>query len=80
MKKMKDELLRLKITTIISNLNEIIIRENEQTQGFSEIQKCRQDLEKILRDLNNSRQMNSIKRLIPKIYRLAEVLYFWIMK
>lgn len=80
MKKMKDELLRLKITTIISNLNEIIIRENEQTQGFSEIQKCRQDLEKILRDLNNSRQMNSIKRLVPKIYRLAEVLYFWIMK
>lgn len=77
---MKDELLRLKITTIISNLNEIIIRENEQTQGFSEIQKCRQDLEKILRDLNNSRQMNSIKRLVPKIYRLAEVLYFWIMK
>lgn len=76
---MKKSLLRSKLVKVISNLDEIISSETEQTQGFDVLKKCRDDLQKVLIKLNTRGKVVNPKDVLLRIYRLIDCVYFFIV-
>ena len=75
---MKNTYLRSKLADIISNLDEIILSENEQTQGIQTIRECRSDLKKVLGDLSKQGIEINLDTVVAGAYRLIKSLHFWI--
>jgi len=75
---MKKSLLRSKLVKIISNLDEIICSETEQTNGLAVVKKCRDELQKVLGKLNTRGAVVDVNAVLLRIYRLIDCAYFFI--
>lgn len=76
---MKKSQLKSKMALIISNLDEIINAETEQTHGLAVVKKCRKDLQRVLIELTARKGAVDSKALLLRIYRLIDCVYFFIM-
>jgi ElaB/YqjD/DUF883 family membrane-anchored ribosome-binding protein len=70
--------LRSKLRKIISNLDEIIRSETEQTPGLAAIKKCRKDLKKALTKINARNKTVDLNAILLRVYRLIDCLHFFI--
>ena len=70
--------LRSKLLKIISNLDEIIRSETEQTHGLAEVKKCRKDMLKALTKINASGKAVDLSAILLRVYRLVDCLHFFI--
>jgi len=75
---MKKSQLRSKLSKIISNLDEIIRSETEQTPGLAVLKKCRKDLEKTLTKINVCGKTVDLSAILLRVYRLIDCLHFFI--
>lgn len=75
---MKKSQLRSKLSKIISNLDEIIRSETEQTPGLAVVKKCRKDLQKALIKVNASGKIVDLSAILLRVYRLIDCLHFFI--
>ena len=70
--------LRSKLLKIISNLDEIIRSETEQTLGLAVVKKCRKDLQKALTKINARGKTVDLSAILLRVYRLIDCLHFFI--
>ncbi len=70
--------LRLKLIKIISNLDEIICSQTEQTRGLSVVKKCRNDLQQVLVKLNTRGKVVNKQEVLSRIFRLIDCVYFFV--
>ena len=70
--------LRSKLSKIISNLDEIIHSETEQTHGLAVVKKCHKDLEKALIKINARGKAVDLSAILLRVYRLIDCLHFFI--
>ena len=75
---MKKSQLRSKLSKIISNLDEIIGSETEQTSGLAVVKKCRKDLQKALTKVSASGKTVDLSAILLRVYRLIDCLHFFI--
>lgn len=75
---MKKSQLRSKLSKIISNLDEIIRSETEQTPGLAVVKKCRNDLQKALTKINACGKTVDLSAILLRVYRLIDCLHFFI--
>lgn len=75
---MKKSQLRSKLLKIISNLDEIICSQTEQTQGLAVVKQCRNDLQQVLMKLNARRRVVNRKEILSRIFRLIDCVHFFI--
>ena len=75
---MKKSQLRSKLSKIISNLDEIIRSETEQTPGLAVVKKCRKDLQKALTKVSASGKAVDLSAILLRVYRLIDCLHFFI--
>ena len=75
---MKKSQLRSKLSKIISNLDEIIRSETEQTPGLAVVKKCRKDLQKALTKVSASGKTVDLSAILLRVYRLIDCLHFFI--
>ena len=75
---MKKSQLRSKLSKIISNLDEIIGSETEQTPGLAVVKKCRKDLQKALTKVSASGKTVDLSAILLRVYRLIDCLHFFI--
>ena len=75
---MKKSQLRSKLSKIISNLDEIIRSEAEQTPGLAVVKKCRKDLQKALTKINARGRTVDLGAILLRVYRLIDCLHFFI--
>ena len=70
--------LRSKLSRIISNLDEIIRSETEQTPGLAVVKKCRKDLQTALTKINARGKTVDLSAILLRVYRLIDCLHFFI--
>ena len=75
---MKKSQLGSKLSKIISNLDEIIRSETEQTPGLAVVKKCRKDLQKALTKVSASGKTVDLSAILLRVYRLIDCLHFFI--
>lgn len=75
---MKKSQLRSKLTKIISNLDEIICSQTEQTTGLPIVKKCRNDLQQVLVKLNTRGKVVNKQEVLSRIFRLIDCVHFFI--
>ena len=75
---MKKSQLRSKLSKIISNLDEIIGSETEQTPGLAVVKKCRKDLQKALAKVSANGKTVDLSAILLRVYRLIDCLHFFI--
>lgn len=75
---MKKSQIRSKLTKIISNLDEIICSQTEQTPGLPIVKKCRNDLQQVLVKLNTRGKVVNKQEVLSRIFRLIDCVHFFI--
>ena len=75
---MKRSQLRSKLSKIISNLDEIIRSETEQTPGLAAVKRCRKELQKALNKINARGGTIDLSAILSRVYRLVDCLHFFI--
>jgi len=76
---MDRKLIRSKLAEIISDLDEIILSQDERACGISSLKECREDMQRVLRKLNARRTVDS-GAIVSVIFQFLECLYAWLTK
>lgn len=75
---MKRHVLKSKLARIISDLDEIICSQAEQTPGLAVVKKCRNDIQKVLVKLNTKGMKVDRSEIILRICRVIDCVYFFV--
>ena len=70
--------LRSRLRKIISHLDEIISSVPEQAVGLPVLKKCRENIQRVLIQLNSRKVKINLPAVLPKVYRLIDCLHFFI--
>lgn len=70
--------LRSRLRKIISHLDEIVSSVPEQAVGLSVLKKNREDIQRVLIQLNSRKVKINLPAVLPKVCRLIDCLHFFI--